>query len=409
MVETSTVYYKALSENSEIIEGDFAGADMNSAKSMLKAAGLRPVYIGPNKPKVSFWHTEIGPSKYALSTQDCQRFCETLSMMLRAGLKLEPALNSAQLVFKGDRTLNAFVSQIRYKIRLGQNFSDALSQEQFQFPKETISLVKSGESSADLTTILNSAAHELARQIELRSVLVSASVYPLFVLLVAVAAIIVLSTLVAPQLLELFVSFDAPTPGPISILAAIGQFLAEYGLWFASFSILAVFALMAAMRSNHIKNLVSQLLFFIPGIRTISSWQAAGRFATSLRLGRIAGSAEEELAQNAITASSIPLSQTQAKLCVQMLRQGSRLSDWMAKNKNFPDLILQLLKTAEQTGAYVPSLKIVELEADRVLKQAIEKISSVLAPALIVIVGGLIGSVVFSVFSSMNNLSSILT
>jgi len=405
MAETSTLYYKALSENSEIIEGDFAEADMNNVKSMLKEAGLRPVYIGPNKPKVSFLHTEIGPPKHALSTQNCQRFCETLSMMLQAGLKLEPALNSAQLVFKGDRSLNAFVSQIRYKIRLGENFSDALSQKQFQFPEETISLIKSGESSADLPTILTSAAHEFTRQIELRSVLVS----PLFVMLVAVTAIIVLSTLVAPQLLELFVSFDAPTPGPIFILAAIGQFLAEYGLWFALFSTLAVFALMAAMRSSRIMNLVSQLLFFIPGIRTISSWQAAGRFATSLKLGRIAGSAEEELAQNAITASSIPLSQTQAKLCVQMLRQGSRLSDWMAKNKNFPDLLLQLLKTAEQTGAYIPSLKIVELEADRVLRQAIEKISSVLAPALIVLVGGLIGSVVFSVFSSMNNLSSILT
>lgn len=402
-------FYKAVSQSGEIIDGSLDGHSTETVSTVLKEVGLRPLFISLDPLRESFLHREIGRPKSSLKLVECKLFCETTAMMLDAGMRLDEAMLAAKTIFTNNKRLATFAQHLHYKLRLGESFSLALAEKRFQFPEATIGLIKSGEESSQLEYVLDACARAFERKIEYRSAIVQAATYPFFVLLVALIAIAVLSLLVAPQLIPLFQSMEAPVPSPIALLAGFGALLTNHT--FAAFGTIMALAFVTLFfwHSTATHQTLQRLLFFAPLLRHHAQWAAAGRFATSIRLGRLAGVQEEPLAISAIMASNCPFSASNADICIQMLRQGNRLSDWVKQSGYFPQLLVQLLQTAEDTGAYTTSLKIVETEAERVLQNGIERISSILAPCLILIIGALIGSIVFSVFSSMNNLGSLLT
>lgn len=408
MPQNRRLYYKAVSNTGEVVEGDLTGKSRSDVSQQLRDAGLRPLFIGNSKLRSSFLQKEIGRPKTALSTSDCKQFCETLAMMLNAGLRIDDAMLASKTIFEKNKRISLFVIHLHHRLRLGERFHSALRDQVFEFPVGTANLIESGEESGDLPAVLTACAKSFERELELRSSLVNASAYPAVVLFVAAVAVSILSLLVAPQLVGLFASLNTEVPATINALSNIGAFLKAWFVVILSCLFGSVLTIPILLRAPKIRNWLLWASFATPIVDSFVKWGAAGRFSTSLRLGRIAGVPEERLAKNAIMASNCPNASAQADICVQMLRRGNKLSAWIRRNNYFPKLLVQLIETAEQTGAYSSSLKIVETESERVLRGGIEKISSVLAPALILVVGAFIGSIVFSVFSALNNLGALL-
>ncbi len=370
------------------VRGRLHAPEAGLARAQLRRQGVQQVRLQ------RLWFDRpprVRPADLSLMTRQ-------LAALLRAGVPLLQALDMLL------RSLNvaglvAVLQEVRNDVASGTALHEALARHPAHFSGLYVSMVQAGAAAGILDTMVERLALTLEKNESLRSRVRSALVYPCVVMAVATAVLVLILVFVVPVFEEVFQSFGADLPWATQMVVALSEGLSTSGPLVAMGLLLA---LLFWQRSQTVKRQMQGIrdrwLLKLPLLGPLMGTAVVARWAQTL---------------SALLAAGVPLTEALgpvaqacdhtvfARVTGQLQRQvaqGSRLSEGMAQSGRFPDMLVQLCATGEETGAMDSLLAraggLMETEVD----DQVNGLSSLLEPLIIVLLGGLIGGILVAMY-----------
>ncbi len=397
-------YYQALSKEGKRVTGHVDAATASAVREHLAKQGLFPVKVetavseGASEP----WYKRIFKKKVGL--KDKIFFTKQLSVLLRAGVPLVQALEL--LVEQTEGGLRSIVIELKDGIKEGRSLADGLSKFPETFDSIFIQLVKAGEATGKLESILERLTDFLERREEIRKTVTDALRQPIFQLIIVVLVVIGLLTFVVPQIETVFQGQNIALPLPTRILLAMSKFVINH----------YILLLM-------IVGLIGGLFWFWKstpsGRYTLDSWKLRlpliGYFAKTgaiVQFCRTLGMLVEggvNLAESLTIVVKIVdnkvLTDALEKARENIIRQG-KIAQYLKETKIFPPVAIYLINTGEQSGQLDTMLLSVARYYEDDLKERADSLSALLGPVMLIVMFVVVGFVVASIMLPIQSLTS---
>lgn len=319
------------------------------------------------------------------------------STLIRAGISLVPALQMLQRSGVGPR-MSAMLEQIRLDVEGGMPLSQALQQHPAAFPPLYVSMVHAGEKAGILDTMMERLALTLEKNEALRSRVRSALTYPGVVIVVALAVLMLILLHVVPVFEDVFRSFGADLPWSTRAVLALSRAVHAGAPWGALAAIPLALFLRRQWQQPAWQRQWHRHVLKLPGIGHMVRTSVLARWAHTLSALLAAGVPLAEALPVAGNATGHPVYARINEHLQRRVAQGGRLSEGMAHTGRFPDLLVQLCTTGEETGTLDSLLgKAAELMTDE-LDTRVNALSSLIEPLIIVILGGAIGVILVAMY-----------
>ena len=401
--------YTALDANNQTQDGVLEAVDQESAAKLLMQQGLRPLDIrrhrqgGFDLPRGFGLQLRFRQEK--LTRADIEFFTNQIGLLLKSGLPLDQALrvmkrHSHKPVFQ------RFVGELEQKIKEGKSFSQALG-DYPHFSPMYINIVRAGEEGGILPAMLMKIAGYQATFQELKQYVISASIYPLFLLGVGFLAIIILLTTILPRFEILFEGMGQQLPGHVVMLMATAKWITSHPL--LTLLVLAGppllvwrycksadgkarmdrWVLRIPVLSSFVRNLETTRIF-----RTIEVLVNNGvHLAAALKIGSgVAVNAEYRRLLNQATRA---------------LQEGRRIGQRLSAEKLFPELATELLSIGEESGRVGEMCGQIADHFEKELKTRIKRLTAMVEPIFILLIAVVAGYVVIAMLSVILSINDI--
>lgn len=392
-------HYRALTPTGDNRSGVIEAADREDAAAVLIARGDTPVEIRPRRLLLGLQGTR------GLSKADLATFMNDLAALHDAGVPLRKALELLARNETSKQMRDMAVLMID-RLDAGSDLARAAKLDEADDLVLASELAKAGEVAGRLSQTLRVGAGILERQSEFAKALRSAFAYPAFLLVLAIGAIIALAVFAGPSLAPLME--EAGTQGGgLGALIAIGEFLRSHGL-----SVLAALTLTLAL-INHFgrrpplnaafASWRARLPLIGPIVRDVSCGAFARTFGALISGGTPAARALE------LAAASAPnlFWKTRLKDAASALREGRTISNALATIPNAPSELIHLARVGEEAGALGEmSFRAGDLILERALRR-LDALASIAGPALLVIMGLLIASIMSAFLTGLTSLGDV--
>jgi general secretion pathway protein F len=390
--------YRATTLKGEILEGAIEAADQKAAVERLKVSGLIPLKIAAApegfKKKLS-WRSAKG---------DLLTFTTELSVLLNAGLPLDRSLNILAEILEKPET-QAVVQAILKSIREGSSFSDALQRHPKMFSRLYVNMVRAGESGGVLDAVLEKLNDFLETTKELRDSVFSSMIYPLILLGTGGLSIIVLLTYVLPKFSVIFSELGGAMPLPTQVLLAVSQGLRDY--WWL---MIAVPVTLGILFKKNIGSPAGRLRwdrFKLRILKDLITKLETARFCRTLGTLLKSGvpllqalNNSKEVIGNQVIGEAIDRVSKGVK-------EGRGISVPLASANVLPPLALSMVKVGEETGQLDTMLLKVAATYEKSLRVAVKRFISFLEPALILLMGIVIGFIVLSMLTAIFSITDL--
>lgn len=331
-----------------------------------------------------------------------------LGGLIKAGLPLDQALELMVEVTRS-RELKIILGDTLELVRQGRSLSDSLTVVGGEFPKFAVSMIRAGEASGDLEESLTAAADVLRQNAETRALIRSSLAYPLFVLGVSMAAVLILVTIVVPRFLELFAGWDQQLPAATRILVDVNAVLTEWGGLLALAVILGVLGSVALVRVSPggrmtWGKLILRIPLMGPAIRDSDCVRLTRTLAVMLR-GGVALPVALDVASGVVSNAAVSRS---VGLAGQSVRDGVSLGSAWRGDPALPPSVSELVAIGERTGDLPLVLDQAADLLDEETRQRFKYMTTLLEPALLLCMAVIVGFVVTAILLpiiSMTNFS----
>lgn len=397
MPEPDTPFrYLAVGADGRRVRGTIAAAGEGAAFQKLRAQGLSPLRLTAG--------AAAGPQAGApmLSERDCVEFVANLGQLLSAGADMRTALGVLG-ARASRRKLGAACRRLGGEIAGGAPLDRSFARISSQHGAFIGAMVAAGEASGDLAGGLSRAAEIIEARARLRGKLVSTLTYPAFVFASTVAAVLALLLFVIPSLAPLVRDSGGPPPTSLRLMLAASDALQGHMVLMQILLIMAGGLTALGWRSGQLARLTDRLLLAGPLQRTASA-VVYGAFAVILGGMLSAGTPMSQALRLAVGSVRSPLGRRRLEPIVQQVRQGQPLSRALEQVRGFPEAIWSLAAVGEASGALGPMLaRSGRLEEEAALAR-IATVGEVAGPALIVVLGGLVGLLMAGLLSGVSQL-----
>jgi type II secretory pathway component PulF len=402
--DKTAYHYKAVSPEGSVATGRIDAGGRADALAKLTARGYRPLRLSDQQFRESFWHRELTPGR-RLSLAECQSFCNEMHVLIAAGMEVVDGLSVLLQTLPKRSHIYRLCQSARNSIRLGQSFSEALRLSGYLFPADFIALIKVGEDTAAIDKTLRALSDAYREKLEFEKVLVGALAYPIFLLVIACFVVLVLVLFVAPNLASLFESLDRPVPSIIGAMLWLISFARENVILLAMAAAVGMAAMFAATRIAVLRDGFQHLLYRSPILGEGLRWSSTQRLAATLQLHLARQSPMEAALSSAITASGLPGNAWLSEQSKMAIRQGKGLSQVIGSIPLIPKKAARVIAVGEAGGRLSEVLEIVIAESRMGFERRMALFSSLLSPLLIVVVGTLVGTMIFGVFSALMSIN----
>ena len=326
--------------------------------------------------------------------------------MINSGLSLVRSLEILAQQTSNPKLQEAIIS-VQENVESGMSLSKSLKQEDDVFPKLFISMVEAGETGGLLGESLEEMADHFESENDLKQKVTSALAYPAVITLVAVSVVVFLVVGILPTFVNMFSDMNVTLPLPTKILLNVSNFLSGTGgLVVLGVIILAIFALYRYYKTEPGKRIIDKMLLNTPIVGDLITKIAVSRFTSTLAVLIESG---VSIIDSLDVVSRIMTNQIIADRVIdarESISEGESIADPLAANGIFPQMVLQMIRVGEETGALADMLEKVTYFYDREVEHKIESIVSLIEPALIVVLGLVVGSIVVSIMLPMFNMIS---
>ncbi|WP_419827480.1 type II secretion system F family protein [Sphingomonas sp.] len=387
--------YRAVDAAGGTSAGALDALDREAALAHLRALGLMPIAVDEGAAPKS--RSRIGGA----GRRAAVKAIGELGVLLGAGLPIDRALALAIDNIEHAATRTRLEEALR-QVREGVPLSRALGQAAELFPPMAQAMIEAGEANGRLADAMARLAATLEAREEMRSMIVGQAVYPVALLVIAVGVILLMLLFVIPQFETVFASTpNAKLPAASLAIMAASRFTRDYGLVILLLLVLAVPLGVRALRAERVRAGVDRMLLDVPQVGTIVRYAETAQLARTLGV-LVTGGVDLPVAL-AMARRSIGNRHMGAAVdrAATTLREGGGLTAPLAATGVLPRLAVGFLRTGEETSSLGPMLDRLADVLDREVRLRIERLVAVLTPAITVLLGGIVATVIASIMTAI--------
>lgn len=400
--------YSALDERGGEIAGRIQAEDIGGAAAQLRQRGLRVLELRPGRGSGGF----LGQANFSdwLASQRSVRlsalifFFRQMAFMLRAGLSVAHALELAQAQVSSAR-LNLTVRLMLKDIEAGQSLSSAMGKHPQVFPDMAINLVVAGESTGELDEIMDRLAVHLDKKAALRAQTVNAMIYPLIVVLAAIGVGVFMVVKIIPKFAKFLQGKGRALPPSTQMLIDISDFVRANGGWIIGGAAVVLVLIALVYRTRWGRLGIDRLLLRVPVVGSLLVTGAMAQMSWALSILLRSGVTVYDalkitgnLLNNRVYADKL-------REASESILQGRDVATSIS-HPRIPPLVVQMVAVGENTGSLDEILQELGIYFEKLLEIAIKRLSTLIEPAMILVIGGMVGFVYYAFFQALFSLVS---
>lgn len=386
-------FYKAKQGPERTVEGELNAENHASAVAKLEHLGYSPLFLeevtgGGKRP--------VHPKRHRVRGREITVFTRQLAGLLRAGVPILRALTTIQQQTE-NVSFQIVVRDIVTAVRDGRTLSESLARTPALFPDLYVNMVRSGESAGMLDEILLRLAEARESDDELKARVISAIAYPALVLGVGVVSVFVILAFFLPRIVHLFDGMAQVLPLPTRMVLAVSSVFSDYWGWLIMVAGLAVFLGNRFLKTDAGRLALDGYVLKLPVIGNFARDTDVVRFARTLSLLVKAGiSVDKALALAGNTLSNRRLRDSIVAAAEETVRQGATIADGFKRRPMIPEFVTNMVAVGEESGRLDEVLLEVAAFYQRELDRDLRLVTTLLEPILILLVGVVIGFIIFA-------------
>jgi general secretion pathway protein F len=399
--------YKAATMEGKLVAGSMEATDSGTVSLRLQEMGLLPIRVGAAAQK-TFFTTEIALpwKRRRVRQQDLLVFTHELHTLVRSGIPLDRSLAVLGKLAES-AVLAEVIQNVLKAVKEGKSFSEALGQFPKVFPKVYVNMVHAGEVGGVLEEILGRLTAFLETSENLRSYVFGALIYPALLSAVAIVSVTIMMFFVVPRFVSVFHDIGVPLPLPMTILQNVSGVFTGY--WWLMLAVL--FLVVVYLR--HMRNTPEGRLQWDRLFLRLPLWGPVVRKVEVARFSRTLGTllhsgvpllqgmniVREILSNQAIATTIEPIRNG--------IKKGEGIAQPMKHSGVFPPLAMHLIEVGEESGKLETMLIQVAEVYDTEVRNAVKNLIAFFEPALILLMGIIIGTVVVSMLMAIFSINDV--
>jgi type II secretory pathway component PulF len=400
-------FYKALSKDGKKITGYLDASSSEAIKTQLLAKGLYPfeIKLSSGTVNIPFWKSIF---ETPVPAKDLIYFTKQLSVLLKSGVPLLQSLELLSEQFSGK--LRSIIINLKDGVKEGKSFADGLIMYPKTFSKIYVQLVKAGEATGKLETILDRLTQYLERQEEIQKKVSSALTYPLVQIGVILLVVVVIMVAVVPNLQGMLKSAGKELPFATKFLLAGSYLFTNYYLQVILALLLIAIAFQYWKSTPSGKETVDRIILKLPLIKYFARTKAIAQFCNTLGMllesGVTLSNALDivcDIIDNSILVKTLKDARDK------IIKQG-KITPFLKETGLFPPMAIYLINTGEQSGKLDFMLLTVAKNYETELTELTDKITDSIPTIMTFLMAGVVGFIMFAIMGpilEMYNISGI--
>ena len=409
--------YVAVNEKNRKYRNRMTANTKEEVKRKLEQRGLIAISIDEVKKgsqeDIPIWQRDLGGSKdvhtLKISNKRLLTFMHQMALMIRSGISLSVAM-AVMCDTEKDKNMLRILQEITANLYNGITLSQSLSSFK-TFPTVYVNIIQTGEANGRLDEAFDKCVSLLKKEITLKNKIKGAMIYPIFLLILTIALIIVMSIVVLPAFKDLFESFGSELPIMTQITMGISDVLLHYG-WLV---VLIIVAIVVTLRILYKKNYSfcmwwSTFQLKIPIIGEVLRLNQLTRFANMMATLTSSGVNilySLELSRDVVGNKFMSDCLNQV---IEDVRIGTPINISLSRYpKAFDPLFVSMIRVGEESGMLSDSLNKMADMYDELATDATQRMTDAMTPAMTIIIAGIVGFVVISIVQAMFGMYSVIT
>ena len=409
--------YVAVNEKNRKYRNRMTANTKEEVKRKLEQRGLIAISIDEVKKgsqeDIPIWQRDLGGSKdvhtLKISNKRLLTFMHQMALMIRSGISLSVAM-AVMCDTERDKNMLRILQEITANLYNGITLSQSLSSFK-TFPTVYVNIIQTGEANGRLDEAFDKCVSLLKKEITLKNKIKGAMIYPIFLLILTIALIIVMSIVVLPAFKDLFESFGSELPIMTQITMGISDVLLHYG-WLV---VLIIVAIVVTLRILYKKNYTfcmwwSTFQLKIPIIGEVLRLNQLTRFANMMATLTSSGVNilfALELSRDVVGNKFMSDCLNQV---IEDVRIGTPINISLSRYpKAFDPLFVSMIRVGEESGMLSDSLNKMADMYDEQATDATQRMTDAMTPAMTIIIAGIVGFVVISIVQAMFGMYSVIT
>ena len=339
-----------------------------------------------------------------IKLKDISLFCKQMSVMLESGIPLNNAVDILEQQATS-KNLKSSLKIVSKSLKEGSQLSKAMLDQEGMFPDPLIRMVQAGEKTGKLDEVLEKMSEHYNKELKTSRQIRGAMIYPAVLAFLAVAAVLALLYVVIPSFSGIFEQSGMAMPLPTRIVLAASNFVRSY--WYILFGVtgILVFLFLRYRSTEAGRYQLDRLKLWLPVIKGPMQKIVTARFASTLAILTSAGIPLVEAIESAAATTNNAVVIEKMKIANEGLQKGERLTGMITATGLFPPMMLSMVKIGEESGSLESMLVKTSDYYEEELETAIKQLLSLLEPAMIIVMGVIIGGIVASVMLPMFELA----
>jgi general secretion pathway protein F len=394
--------FKALTPDGQVVEGVEHAVSRTQALVALEARSLVPVLVQDAVADISA--PKNGGEHVA--RREITDATEQLALLLRAGVALDQAL---ALVAQGaSRSFARFLDQIARSVSSGAALSEALAPHAAQFGSTYLGVVRAAERSGAMEASLEMLVVERRRVERLRERLFASLAYPAFLAVAAVAVLAFVLLYVIPQFKSALSDLEIAAGGQASLVFALSDFAIDHQTALLVSAILLLIGALTVMRSAAAADMVFDVAGALPGTKRILEYERTASLTAILGLLLASGADLPSALRHGGDVLRQSRHRRHLAEVVRAVRGGMRLSAAFSRSSIIAPAAAQMVRVAEESGELADACARVSSVYQAMLDKALDRMTAVAAPVLLLLVSGLIAWMIVAVVGALLSVNEIV-
>src|SRR5919109_1321610 len=389
-----TYTYKVRDRRGTLITGEIMGESQDLVLAKLREQHYIPLEV---KAKSGGLKREFHLLPQKAKLKDLAVFSRQFATMVNSGL---PLLRTLAILEEQTQSkyLGKIVGEVRLDVEKGISLSASLAKHPRAFNDLFVAMVRAGETSGTLDSVLVRLADNIEREVSLRRQIKSAMTYPIVVVVLVFLILTAMLLFVVPTFKDLYAQLGGTLPLPTRLLIAISDAVKSYFIFFIAGFVGLWFLFRRWKKSEKGRLTWDKLKLRVPIFGPLFHKSAMARFARTLSVLNRSGvrilqalDIVQDTVGNAVVANAVKDLQAGVK-------EGESLATPLSRHEVFPAMVVQMMAVGEETGALDTMLEKVAIFYDEEVSAAVESLTSLIEPVMIAIVGGAVGAIVIALY-----------
>ena len=396
--------WKGKDKNKKTKKGEIEAPSEDAVRAELTRRKITGFKIKP-KPKDIFANVAFMQKKVVQA--DIILFCRQFSTMIDAGLPIIQCLDILHTQ-QENPTFKKMLKEIKSSVEGGQTFAEALRKYPKQFDDLFVNMIAAGEAGGILDGILRRLSAYMEKAAKLKAQIKGAMTYPIVTLVIAAVVVAVIMVFVIPVFEEMFAGMGSALPKPTQIVVNMSRFIKGNIHYIIGAIVVLIFVIKKIYSTEKGRIIIDDLLLKTPVFGTLIRKAAVAKFTRTMGTMLTSGVAILDALEIVAKTAGNKTVEKAVFETRSAIAEGRTMSDPLLESGVFPSMVCQMIAVGESTGALDAMLGKIADFYDEEVDQAVENMTALIEPFMLVFLGVVIGGLVVSMYLPIFKMASAL-